>query len=87
MFNPVLVMSEHSLGNKSASEWLTLERHTKTNRHWRLFRDPINQQRRFIPLRLDDCDIKDSLEQFAYVDWREWVRDFVTLYLSATMQF
>ncbi len=27
MFNPVLVMSEHSVGNKSASEWLTLERH------------------------------------------------------------
>jgi len=49
----------------SASEWVTLERHTY------LFRDPTNQQRRFIPLRLDDCEIKGTLKQFAYVDWRE----------------
>jgi len=57
----VLVMSQSAF----ASEWVALERHTA------LFRDPTNQQRRFIPLRLDDCDIKDSLKQFAYVDWRE----------------
>jgi hypothetical protein len=30
------------------SEWVTPERHTA------LFRDPTNQQRRFIPLQLDD---------------------------------
>lgn len=57
----VLVMSKAAF----ASEWVTLERHTA------LFRDPTNKQRRFIPLRLDDCDIKDSLKLFAYVDWRE----------------
>jgi len=34
------------------SEWVTLERHTA------LFRDPTNQQRRSIPLRLDDCEFK-----------------------------
>jgi len=53
-----LVMSKAAFD----SEWVTLERHTA------LFRDPTNQQRRFIPLRLHDCDIKDSPKQFAYVD-------------------
>ena len=57
----VLVMSR----NAFASEWVTLERHTA------LFRDPTNQQRRFIPLRLDDAPIRDSIRQFAYVDWRD----------------
>ncbi|MCH8242756.1 MAG: toll/interleukin-1 receptor domain-containing protein [Planctomycetes bacterium] len=47
----VLVMSQVAFD----SEWVTLERHTA------LFRDPTNQQRRFIPLQLDDCDIKDSI--------------------------
>ena len=56
----VLVMSK----NTFASEWVTIERNTA------LFRDPNNQQRRFIPLRIDDCDIRDSIKQFAYVDWR-----------------
>jgi hypothetical protein len=53
----VLVMSK----NAFTSEWMTLERQTA------LFRDPTNQQRRFIPLRLDDSNIKDSLKQFAYL--------------------
>jgi len=57
----VLVMS----ANAFASEWVTLERHTV------MFRDPTNQQRRFIPLRLDDAAIKDTLRQYAYVDWRQ----------------
>jgi small GTP-binding protein len=47
-----------------ASEWVTLERHTA------LFRDPTNQHRRFIPLRIDNAPINDMLRQFAYVDWR-----------------
>ncbi|QDV49575.1 tetratricopeptide repeat protein [Gimesia fumaroli] len=51
------------------SEWVALERHTS------LFRDPTNQERRFIPLRLDDCTITDVLKQFAYVDWREKNQD------------
>ena len=57
----ILVMSADAF----ASDWMTLERHTA------LFRDPINAQRRFIPLRLDDAKIKDTLKQFAYVDWRQ----------------
>ncbi len=57
----VLAMS----ANAFASEWVTLERQTA------MFRDPTNQQRRFIPLRLDDAEIKDALRQFAYVDWRQ----------------
>jgi hypothetical protein len=57
----VLVMSQAAFD----SEWVTLERHTA------LFRDPTNQQRRFIPLRLDDCAIEDTFKQYAYVDWRE----------------
>ena len=56
----ILVMS----ANAFASEWVSLERHTA------LFRDPTNNQRRFVPLRLDDAQIPDLLRQFAYVDWR-----------------
>jgi TIR domain. len=56
----VLVMS----ANAFASEWVTLERHTA------MFRDPTNQERRFIPLLIDNTQIKDTLKQFAYVDWR-----------------
>ena len=48
-----------------ASEWFTIERHTA------LFRNPTNQQRRFIPLQLDDGEIKDSLKQFGRVDWQK----------------
>jgi len=32
------------------------------------FRDPLNQERRFIPLRLDDAPIKGSLAQFLYIN-------------------
>ncbi|HKQ77659.1 MAG TPA: TIR domain-containing protein [Blastocatellia bacterium] len=56
-----LLMSEHA----DASDWVTFEHHAV------LFRDPMNQQRRFIPVRLDDADVKDTLRQFAYVDWRQ----------------
>lgn len=57
----VLLLSQHA----SASEWVTFEHHSA------LFRDPTNQQRRFIPVRLDDAEIQDALKQFAYVDWRQ----------------
>jgi hypothetical protein len=56
----VLVMSQHA----SASEWVTFEHHSV------LFRAPTNQQRRFIPVRMDDAEIKGTLRQFAYVDWQ-----------------
>jgi WD40 repeat protein len=57
----VLCLSEHSLG----SDWTALESQTFR------FRDPLNRDRRFIPVRLDDVDLKGSLAQFLYVDWRE----------------
>ena len=57
----VLVMSQATFD----SEWVTLERHTA------LFRDPTNQQRRFIPLRLDDCATSDTLKQLADVEGRQ----------------
>ncbi|MBC7967034.1 MAG: toll/interleukin-1 receptor domain-containing protein [Fuerstia sp.] len=56
----VLCMSEHAF----ASDWATLESQTFR------FRDPLNRQRRFIPLRLDDTEPKASLAQFLYADWR-----------------
>jgi small GTP-binding protein len=57
----ILAMS----ANAFASDWIMLERHTA------LFRDPANKERRFIPLRLDNAEMNDTLKQFAYVDWRQ----------------
>jgi hypothetical protein len=33
------------------------------------FRDPLNNERRFVPLRIDDAPIKASLAQFFYISW------------------
>jgi len=56
----VLCMSANAFG----SDWTQLEAGTFR------FRDPLNKERRFIPLRLDDTPIKSSLAQFLYIDWR-----------------
>lgn len=55
----VFCMSANSLGG----DWPQLEANTFR------FRDPLNKERRFIPLRLDDTLIKGSLAQFLYIDW------------------
>jgi small GTP-binding protein len=55
----VLCMSAHAF----SSDWTILEAGTFR------FRDPLNKERRFIPLRLDDAPIKSSLAQFLYIDW------------------
>ena len=55
----VLCMSANAFG----SDWAQLEAGTFR------FRDPLNQERRFIPLRLDDAPIKGSLAQFLYINW------------------
>jgi len=55
----VLCMSAHAFG----SDWAQLEAGTFR------FRDPLNKDRRFIPLRLDDAPIKGSLAQFLYINW------------------
>jgi hypothetical protein len=46
------------------SDWALLESHTA------VFRDPLNRDRRFVPLRLDDAPIKGMLRGYAYLDWR-----------------
>jgi GTPase SAR1 family protein len=56
----VLCMSAAAFG----SDWSRLEAGTFR------FRDPLNTDRRFIPLRLDDAPIKGSLAQFLYISWR-----------------
>ena len=55
----VLCMSAHAFG----SDWARLEAGTFR------FRDPLNKERRFIPLRLDDVPIKGSLAQFICLHW------------------
>jgi hypothetical protein len=61
----LLCMSATAFG----SDWAQLEAGTFR------FRDPLNKERRFIPLRLDDMPVKGSLAQFLYVDWREGKRE------------
>ena len=56
----VLCLSAEAL----AADWPQLESHT-----FRL-KDPLNHNRRFIPLRLDGTPTKGSLAQFSYIDWR-----------------
>ncbi len=56
----VLCISKHAL----ASDWARLESDTFR------FHDPLNRERRFIPLRLDDTPLTGSLAQFLYIDWR-----------------
>ncbi len=55
----VLCMSAHSFG----SDWATLE-----SQAFR-FRDPLNKERRFIPLRLDEAPLRGSLAQLLYIKW------------------
>jgi len=55
----VLCMSAHAFG----SDWSQLESQTFR------FRDPLNKQRRFIPLRLDDAPINETLLPFLYISW------------------
>jgi len=61
----VLCMSVKAFG----SEWAQLEAGTFR------FRDPLNKDRRFIPLRLDEAPIKGSLAQFLYINWRSGDRE------------
>src|SRR5690349_3187953 len=56
----VLCMSAHAFG----SDWAQLESGTFR------FRDPLNKERRFIPLRLDDAPLKGFLAQFHYINWQ-----------------
>ena len=55
----VLCMSANAFG----SDWARLEAGTFR------FRDPLNKERRFIPLRLDDAPIPGTLAQFFFINW------------------
>jgi small GTP-binding protein len=55
----VLCMSANAFG----ADWVHLEAGVFR------FRDPLNKERRFIPLRLDEAPIKGSLAQFLYINW------------------
>lgn len=56
----LLCMSRHELDSK----WTRYE-------SWvHRFRDPTNEEQRFIPIRLDNSDVKKSIEPFRYVDYR-----------------
>ncbi len=61
----VLCMSKNAFG----SDWAELESQTFR------FRDPLNKQRRFIPVRLDDAKLPGSLAQFLYADWQGAARE------------
>jgi small GTP-binding protein len=61
----VLCMSANAFG----SDWATLESQTFR------FRDPLNKERRFIPLRLDEAPLKGSLAQFLYIKWLPYLRE------------
>jgi small GTP-binding protein len=61
----VLCMS----ANAFDSDWAQLEYGTFR------FRDPLNKERRFIPLRLDEAPIKGSLTQFLYINWLQENRE------------
>lgn len=66
----LLCISANSLG----SEWVRMERSAV------MFRDPTNEGRRFIPIKLDDAELPETLRQFAYVDWRrESVQEYERL--------
>jgi small GTP-binding protein len=72
----VLCMS----ANAFSSDWAQLEASTFR------FRDPLNKERRFIPLRLDDAEIKGSLAQFLYVNWHPKKREQEYIKLLKTCQ-
>ncbi|HEY6351110.1 MAG TPA: TIR domain-containing protein [Candidatus Angelobacter sp.] len=61
----LLCMSANVFG----SDWTALESQTFR------FRDPLNKDRRFIPVRLDEAEPRGSLIQFDYIDWREEEKD------------
>src|SRR5262245_61726280 len=55
----VFCMSTNAFG----SDWAQLEAGMFR------FRDPLNKERRFVPLRLDDAPIRSSLAQSLYINW------------------
>ncbi len=69
----VLFMSANGFG----SDWVEFESQATRSR------DPLNKNGRFIPVRLDDAPIKDSLAPFIYIDWYSQNREQEYLKLLA----
>src|SRR5689334_16297915 len=51
--------------NISETEWLEFDRQII------LFNDTSSSTRQFVPLLLDEVNIRDSIKQFAFIDWRK----------------
>lgn len=56
----LLLVSEKILG----TQWRHLEKLTLR------FRDPVNSERRFIPIRLDEAPLPETLRQLHHIEWR-----------------
>jgi small GTP-binding protein len=69
----LLFLSEHSLGD----QWTQLEKQTFK------FRDPVFQERLFIPVRIDDTPLPDTLRQVEYIEWRAEQADVILARLVA----
>jgi hypothetical protein len=61
----ILCMSEAAFG----PEWGHLERQTMA------FRDPSNRSRRFLPVLLEDCNIREQVRRFHRYDWQDESRE------------
>ena len=59
------------------SQWTGLERNTA------MFRDPMNNQRRFVPLLLADCDIPDTVRRLKFIDYRTPNEDAIKQLIDA----
>ncbi len=65
----VLCMSAQAFG----SDWAQFESYAYR------FRDPLNKEQRFVPLRLDTAPIKGTLAQIQYINWLPGEQDYAKL--------
>jgi len=63
--------------NALGSDWVDLERSTA------LFRDPRNRTRRFVPIRIDDVKLPDTLARYKHIDLRERMPSGIDLLIEA----
>lgn len=61
----VLILSSNSVGEG----WPTLEMRMLR------FRDPLNKGRRFIPIRIDDAELPETVRENLYIDFRKSIAD------------
>ena len=63
----LLFLSNNSL----TSDWVKLERNTA------IFRDPVNKERRFVPVLIEKCNqnIPDTIKRYKYLDLTDITND------------